>query len=83
MLFFERFLKSSNSCSVCVSVIIECEKSAASANQPKWIIRIRLPWAVTDYIIVLKGTRVYSVKKKKIAVMTNLFRKKNNNTILG
>lgn len=64
MLFFERFLESSNSCSVSASVIIECEKSAASANQPKWIIRIRLPWAVTDNI-VFKGNMGVQCKKKK------------------
>lgn len=62
MSFLKLPLESGNTCRVCPSVIIECKKGAPSASHPSWIMRIRLPWAVTDYIITLKGTWMYSVK---------------------
>lgn len=61
VLLLELALESNNAYSVCVPLIMECRKSAPSANQPSWIMRIRLPRAVTSYIITLKGP--WSVKK--------------------
>lgn len=60
ILLLKLALESNNACSVCVPLIMECRKSAPSANQPSWIMRIRLPRAVTSYIITLKG--LWSVK---------------------
>lgn len=70
MLLLELALESNNACSVCVPLIMECRKSAPSANQPSWIMRIRLPRAVTGYIITLKGP--WSVKKISLYNINNV-----------